>query len=1156
MLAALRRVRRRVRGLLVAEATGRMIAWVILFASVLAVLDWWVRFPWFVRVNFLVIGVVFACIWSYRSIWRPLTAPIHLDQLALGLKSLPSGLKDRLAGTVAYLQGGGEGSPEMWQHIVNETMRSAEELPARSVLRTQLAIRSMISATGAMLALALVCWLVPNYASMGATRLARPLVVAEWPRSTQISPLTTDAVVAWGEAFTAQMRLDRGDRPAVRAFLAWSPSPHQHQREQMRRDADGVYRFTLENIRSPLTYSFSAGDDDTAGSPFKIRVVRRPTVASARLTMTPPAYAHHLSVQSRVLDDAPVSALRGSTARFEVTPDRPIGREGSSRATLILDGETRMPLAVSDSADTSLVAVFRVEKNATIEAVLVDADGLESRGGAICRIQVKQDEPPNVVIQQPSSVIEATPTAVVELRSSAQDDVGLEGFVLHASKGAPEFHQVADLLNTNATAGLSRRTPPRRQDATYPWSLDSLEAAPGDVIRYYVEARDGYALEGRTHEPVRSPVMTINIISPAQLADRLRLDLMAVRGPLRNLLTDLLATVDRTKRLDEKPAAAQPLDAKDHQAVEEIAGRLQRLTSAGRQTSQRIEEIVRKAARNGAATAESARQAARLGRRLKGSLDERMKQASEALARASEAKQADAQHEQLQASQQSQGEIAASLQSMLDEVERWSDFEELVRKLREALDRQEALQREAASLAKRIGRSIGEQDESSLPALTSRASASQSQLRADAAVLIQSMRAWAQQRQETDSAASLSVEAAARVAEEKSLAATMDEASQALAENRFGRASEHQRDAAAVLRTMLAALEQKPDRELADLSRALQDVTARLRKLIKSQEDLIRETEAADGQPDANEKLPTLADRQTTLQRTTGAVAAKVKQADEEGPTAKKAIVAASVQMGKAGDWLESLQAADAQVAQGDAVEGLQKALEILEHLEARTERAIAERSLAQIVAMLGELRREQAALRGETAEIQARSSTDQRLSRADGLKAAKLAKEQRGLATPLQNVREKLQASVVYDYVCGKIAVRMETAATKLEDKDCHLALTEQDALLGELASLLDAASEEPKNDATRFVEDSGGGGAGSPTPEKPVPTLAELKVLRRMQTEVSGRTSGLDLSMPDPLLRSEAQLKEIQDVGTLQQDIHELAVKMIEKAGGQKEE
>lgn len=1166
MLAVLRRVRRHMRGLLVVEAVCRLVAWVIFIAGVLALLDWWVRFPWFVRILFLAVGVVFACYRGYRTIWRPMTAPIHLEQLALGLSSLPMGLKDRIAGSIAYLQGTGEGSPELWRQVVFEATQFVEGLPGRGVLQTRPAARSLASAMGALLGVAIAAWFVPQYVAVGAMRLARPLAKKEWPKSTRIAPLTTDAVVAWGEAFTAQMRLDAGDRPSARAYLSWIAPPQPPQREQMRRDVDGVYRFTLENIRKPMRYSFSAGDDDTAGRPFQIKVVRRPAVASIHLTVTPPVYAKQLPTMSRVMDDTPVVVLTGSAAKFDVSPDRPIGREGASRAALLLDGDRRVPLISMASDVNSLTGAFEVEKNTSMEVFLIDADGLESRGGLTYRIQAKPDEPPTVAVARPSGVTEATPTAIVELQSTAQDDVGLEAYSLLATKDRSEFRAIADLLavvqvekspgDHRGAPASSPHVPPLRCDVIYAWNLETLGVVPGDVIRYYVEARDGYESQSRRHDPVHTPVMTINVISPAQLGDRLKLDLMAARGPLRDLLTQLLSTLDRTGHLDAKPAGPEPLDAKDRQSMEELAGRLQRLRSGSQQTAEKIEEIVQKAARNGAATAESARQADRLARRLKGTVSDRLQDAAQSLARAQEAKQANARHEQLKDSEAAQKEIAASLQSMLDEVERWSDFEELVRKLRELLDRQEALEREATQLARNAGRDAGEPDREVSATKAARASAGQSQLRADTVALVQSMREWAGQRHETDSAASLSVESAASMAEEKSLTAMMDEASRSISDGLFGKAAEQQRNAAAVFRSMLAALEKKPDRELADLSRALQEVTARLRKLIQAEEALIRDTRTAAGLPDSSERLQMLSGRQATLRKTTLALAAKLKESDEEGLAAKRAVVGASSQMGKASDLLDSVQAADAQIAQADAIVGLQKGLELLEHLEAKTEQAIAERSLAQIVAMLSELRRAQAELRGETAEIQGRSSEERRWSRADSLKAAKLAKEQRGLGTPLEAVREKMKSSVVYDYVCEKIAGRLEKAAKRLDEKDCRAALVEQDSILRDLSSLLEAAAEQPRKDEKRFVEDSGGGGAGRPTPEKPVPTLAELKVLRRMQADLGDRTAELNRSLPAPLQRTEAQLKDVQSLGRSQQDLHDLAVKMVEKAAGQKDE
>jgi hypothetical protein len=112
------------------------------------------------------------------------------------------------------------------------------------------------------------------------------------------------------------------------------------------------------------------------------------------------------------------------------------------------------------------------------------------------------------------------------------------------------------------------------------------------------------------------------------------------------------------------------------------------------------------------------------------------------------------------------------------------------------------------------------------------------------------------------------------------------------------------------------------------------------------------------------------------------------------------------------------------------------------------------------------------------------------------------------------------------------------------------------EDAVIRHLTRLIDAVEEPRNKDDSQFAGEQGdGGGANHPTASNPVPTLAELKVLRLMQVEVNDQTAALNGKLPDALARSEDQLKKIDALGASQRQIRELAVKMIDKAGKQRE-
>ena len=85
-----------------------------------------------------------------------------------------------------------------------------------------------------------------------------------------------------------------------------------------------------------------------------------------------------------------------------------------------------------------------------------------------------------------------------------------------------------------------------------------------------------------------------------------------------------------------------------------------------------------------------------------------------------------------------------------------------------------------------------------------------------------------------------------------------------------------------------------------------------------------------------------------------------------------------------------------------------------------------------------------------------------------------------------------------------------------------------------------------------TQFVEASGGGGGGDKgrsAQSKPVPSVAELLVLKAMQNDVNLRTIELHDSM-DPDDESESQLRELQTLAEDQTEIARLTLRLTETA------
>jgi hypothetical protein len=397
-----------------------------------------------------------------------------------------------------------------------------------------------------------------------------------------------------------------------------------------------------------------------------------------------------------------------------------------------------------------------------------------------------------------------------------------------------------------------------------------------------------------------------------------------------------------------------------------------------------------------------------------------------------------------------------------------------------------------------------------------------------------------------------SIEAAVQLARERTLIVHMEQASEALRELRQADVSEHQGAAVSCLRAMIVALNERPQRELAELSRMLQDLVGRLARIVEAHEALMERTREGQAHPPSVEIVVSLADRQLSLAKTTIALYGELTLDEPLARRAAEELASADQLMRKAEGLLRKRALVDAMPAQIEAHAGLKEALALLQRLDESAQQRLADHSLDVLLNGLRELKGRQLAIRGETGQVGKKMHGKSRVSKADGLAFNQLAAQQKELIPLLEELRKKMDMSIVYAHVCRRIGVHMTEAAAGLTHRDAVTALIKQDEVLRQLSRLIESAEIKPPSKNREFVENQSGGGSGasSPTISKPIPTLAELKILRALQGDLSDQTVEVNRRLPEPIMRTEGQLKEVESLGVAQRELRELAVKMLEKA------
>ncbi len=412
------------------------------------------------------------------------------------------------------------------------------------------------------------------------------------------------------------------------------------------------------------------------------------------------------------------------------------------------------------------------------------------------------------------------------------------------------------------------------------------------------------------------------------------------------------------------------------------------------------------------------------------------------------------------------------------------------------------------------------------------------------------------------------IDSALRLARGHDLEKHLRAAVKALEANRTSAATIDQKVAAEALRRMVAALEERDSRKLEQLRKHLARAEQQVAELIEQQQTLLAATQEAVSLGADEETFTGFALKQRGLKRNTKALSEELARLERTAPAASRLAEAVSP-MGNAETQLDAGPANDvapndvapvsnrwnrlAVGAQTEALALLQEALAILEELARHAADEMLRRSLDQIredlEAMLAGQLEVNAGIGRLKAAIEERNpeckDSPCLLRRSEARAASKLARRQADVRQIVDAVLPDLQKVAVFKWALERVAVWMETSRRSLSSRriDAELGRVAR-RIAGELEKLIGAIVEtESLPLSTDFVESSGsgGGGQGRVVQYKPVPTVAELLVLKAMQVDINQRTRALETSVRVEEA-DEAELRELTILGEDQVEVRRL--------------
>ncbi|MCZ7649476.1 MAG: DUF4175 domain-containing protein [Planctomycetota bacterium] len=249
-----------------------------------------------------------------------------------------------------------------------------------------------------------------------------------------------------------------------------------------------LFLYTRGDLRQDFRYRMRCGDAETELR--RVEVVAQPRIVALRLDVTPPTYAGLPSSRLESVRGA-LSFLPGSEIRvtFETDQDVPERR--------ILVAGAAEPVAPEwDAGRRAGSAAFTLQDKLELEIRVANAQGFENVDRARVVIGLRKDQEPMVQLERPAGDVEAVPGALIPLRGTAGDDLGLTEVGLR-------FVVNPDPEREPAPQALSWPPEPEKaKEVALPdaFDLDRTGAVPGDRVQFHVFARDAAGNEGRSRE--------------------------------------------------------------------------------------------------------------------------------------------------------------------------------------------------------------------------------------------------------------------------------------------------------------------------------------------------------------------------------------------------------------------------------------------------------------------------------------------------------------------------------------------------------------------------------------------------------------------------------------------------------------------------------
>jgi hypothetical protein len=470
--------------------------------------------------------------------------------------------------------------------------------------------------------------------------------------------------------------------------------------------------------------------------------------------------------------------------------------------------------------------------------------------------------------------------------------------------------------------------------------------------------------------------------------------------------------------------------------------------------------------------------------------------------------------------QDAQREVTQSLERMLGEMSQLESVRGLINEAKQIAAAQEEVNKALEDVANNpelMGKNADQLPAEARADLENRA-ARQNELAKQLQNLQERLGEMANRMGEQDPIDAAGLQEAAQNSKERGTTGKMNDAAAQIAANRTNAARESQQQALKEVQQLADDIQNRKEKELSRLVKQLKESEQAIRDLKRAQvENLMKTRQAAQDKDDARRKaeLQKLARQEQQIQEEVKRQLQKLQRI-RSAQQAAQAGQQAMGQMSKAQQQMDADDAEGAQEQQEEALKNLDDAEQELAQAREEAEEQLAQEQFAKMGDLIKSLAERQTRMVEDTVGYDAKKTESGALTLAQRAGVRSLAMVEDGLKQETEELAERMGDGVpVFSLILKKASDSMNQATSNLQKLETGTPTQKAEKSAAQrLQQLVDSLQpDKPKEgDGQQQQQQQGGEQAGGQQEGDGIPTVAQLKMLKRLQSEINERTNELD--------------------------------------------